>query len=241
MKWYKMDCDAQENLDMKKLVEDWGWEWYGRYWAILGKIGMLVTEKHQAFALQTNNGQPFPLKLLSDDLSTTVERLSDFCNYLADNHLIDKKVWYTKSLIFAPKLRERADEYTKKLLTKSRHSPEQEVEVEVDKIKKKNAIPTDAEEVAKYLRELIDKNPSLSVDVVLESNKFFDHFSSNGWRVGGKAIMKDWRAAVRNWLRNRKDENGTNRSGSSKGYGGVRKNYQFDPSKYPTLQRPASK
>jgi len=30
---------------------------------------------------------------------------------------------------------------------------------------------------------------------------FFDHYSSNGWRVGGKSPMKDWRAAVRNWER----------------------------------------
>jgi len=30
---------------------------------------------------------------------------------------------------------------------------------------------------------------------------FFDHFESNGWRIGGRTAMKDWRAAVRNWVR----------------------------------------
>ncbi|MGV2332942.1 MAG UNVERIFIED_CONTAM: hypothetical protein LVR18_02030 [Planctomycetaceae bacterium] len=30
---------------------------------------------------------------------------------------------------------------------------------------------------------------------------FFDHFEANGWKVGGKAPMKDWKAAVRNWVR----------------------------------------
>jgi hypothetical protein len=30
---------------------------------------------------------------------------------------------------------------------------------------------------------------------------FHDHFEANGWKVGGKALMKDWRAAVRNWVR----------------------------------------
>jgi hypothetical protein len=35
----------------------------------------------------------------------------------------------------------------------------------------------------------------------LEAEKFFDHFTANGWRVGGKAPMKDWRAAFRNWCR----------------------------------------
>lgn len=30
---------------------------------------------------------------------------------------------------------------------------------------------------------------------------FIDHFSSNGWKVGGKAVMKDWKASLRNWIR----------------------------------------
>lgn len=34
--------------------------------------------------------------------------------------------------------------------------------------------------------------------------EFFDHFQSNGWLVGGKAKMRDWKAAVRNWIRNKK-------------------------------------
>ena len=120
MKWYKMDCDIQDNLDMRKLIDEWGWDWFGRYCAIIGKVGMLVTEKNQTFALQTNDGSPFPVKLLANDCSTTVERLSDFCKYLANNRLIDKDAWYDKNLIFIPKLRERADEYTKKL---SFHKP----------------------------------------------------------------------------------------------------------------------
>jgi hypothetical protein len=34
-----------------------------------------------------------------------------------------------------------------------------------------------------------------------EAEKFFDHFESNGWKVGGKAPMRDWQAAARNWKR----------------------------------------
>lgn len=32
-------------------------------------------------------------------------------------------------------------------------------------------------------------------------DEFFDHFSANGWKVGGTAPMKDWKAAARNWSR----------------------------------------
>lgn len=33
---------------------------------------------------------------------------------------------------------------------------------------------------------------------------FFDHFESNGWMVGGKSKMVDWKASARNWIRNSK-------------------------------------
>lgn len=39
--------------------------------------------------------------------------------------------------------------------------------------------------------------PSADVDA------WFDHFESNGWKVSGKAAMKDWRAALRNGNRRR--------------------------------------
>jgi hypothetical protein len=36
----------------------------------------------------------------------------------------------------------------------------------------------------------------------LEAEKFFNHFESNGWLVGGKTKMKNWKAAARNWILN---------------------------------------
>ncbi len=37
----------------------------------------------------------------------------------------------------------------------------------------------------------------------IEAEKFFNHFQSNGWRVGGKARMKDWQASAKNWMLNK--------------------------------------
>ncbi len=34
----------------------------------------------------------------------------------------------------------------------------------------------------------------------LEAEKYFNHFQSNGWLVGGRTKMKDWHAAARNWI-----------------------------------------
>ena len=34
-----------------------------------------------------------------------------------------------------------------------------------------------------------------------DAEKFFNHFESNGWKVGGKTKMKNWNAAARNWIK----------------------------------------
>lgn len=37
---------------------------------------------------------------------------------------------------------------------------------------------------------------------------FHDYFTSNGWKVSGRTLMKDWKASARNWIRNDKEWNG---------------------------------
>ena len=36
----------------------------------------------------------------------------------------------------------------------------------------------------------------------IEAQRFFNYFESNGWLVGGRTKMKDWKAAARNWMLN---------------------------------------
>ena len=36
----------------------------------------------------------------------------------------------------------------------------------------------------------------------IDAEHFYDHYEANGWRIGGKSPMKDWRAAVRTWEKN---------------------------------------
>lgn len=54
--------------------------------------------------------------------------------------------------------------------------------------------PPTQEEVFNYMLEK-------GVNSRMESEKFFDYYSSKGWLVG-KSKMKDWKASVRNWLKN---------------------------------------
>jgi hypothetical protein len=36
----------------------------------------------------------------------------------------------------------------------------------------------------------------------IEAERFFNHFQSNGWLVGGKSKMYDWKASANNWILN---------------------------------------
>jgi len=60
-------------------------------------------------------------------------------------------------------------------------------------IKEKMKIPPDKKEVAEYISERGNK-----IDVDL----WYDTYQSKGWMIG-KNKMKDWKAAVRTWERNR--------------------------------------
>jgi hypothetical protein len=38
--------------------------------------------------------------------------------------------------------------------------------------------------------------------LAVEGQKFFNHYESNGWLVGGKTPMRNWQASARNWMLN---------------------------------------
>ena len=62
--------------------------------------------------------------------------------------------------------------------------------------KTKRFAKPDLIEVGRYMVERGLSNSSASA----ESQGFFDHYESNGWKVG-KNPMKCWKAAVRNWTK----------------------------------------
>lgn len=63
--------------------------------------------------------------------------------------------------------------------------------VPVSNTKKKRFVKPTVEEVKQYC---IERNNCVNAE------QFYDHYESNGWKVG-KNSMKDWKAAVRTWER----------------------------------------
>lgn len=64
------------------------------------------------------------------------------------------------------------------------------------KMKIQNFTIPDLQEVKSYFLE--------KENTIIEAEKFYNYFESNGWLVGGKTKMKDWKAAARNWMLNAK-------------------------------------
>lgn len=50
-----------------------------------------------------------------------------------------------------------------------------------------------------------------------EGATFWDHFESNGWKVGGKTAMKNWQSAAKNWVRRNNTNQRANNGKRSKG------------------------
>jgi hypothetical protein len=74
----------------------------------------------------------------------------------------------------------------------------------------KDRVDSEIDQPTKSKREIFI-SPSLEEAILffkeknktnLDAEKFFNHFESNGWLVGGKSKMKNWQAAARNWILN---------------------------------------
>jgi len=60
-------------------------------------------------------------------------------------------------------------------------------------------IPPTELEIESYIMDELKNIPSNQIKNI--SSSIFDYYQSKGWLVG-KSKMKDWQAAVRNWVRN---------------------------------------
>lgn len=80
--------------------------------------------------------------------------------------------------------------------------------------KKNDFVPPEITEVREYF--VLQKYTGI------EAEKFFNHFTSNGWLVSGKTPMRNWQAAANKWMLN---SNSFNKSSKSNLHATTEKNY----------------
>ena len=93
-------------------------------------------------------------------------------------------------------------------ISSRRPNPEREVQKDEGKGKEGRFAPPPIDQVqAFFLEEGSTAN---------EAENYHNYFESNGWLVGGKAKMKNWKAAARNWIKRSANFSSTERSPSGK-------------------------
>jgi hypothetical protein len=88
-------------------------------------------------------------------------------------------------------------EKQKELFRPENSNPENPERKKVAKKKENENVPSNLNQVLAFFK--LENYPEL------EGRKFFNHFQSNGWKVGGKTPMKDWQAAANKWMLNSKN------------------------------------
>jgi hypothetical protein len=71
-----------------------------------------------------------------------------------------------------------------------------------ERVEKKNLIAKNLKEMTIPLPGEVNEYFASQNSDSIEGEKFFNYYTSNGWKIGGKAKMKNWQAAARNWLLN---------------------------------------
>jgi len=117
MKWIKHFANAHNNLKFQPIIEKYGWVGYAWYWILLE----LVAEQGADFRITGSKGWIYHSARLFE---LSDESLKEYLDLLAKNKLISRKA-LSNNTLYIPKMKEYADEYTKKVRSKSGVTPEQ--------------------------------------------------------------------------------------------------------------------
>lgn len=139
---------------------------------------------------------------LSDRWHWSRHKVSDFLNVLENEQMITQKRDNKKTLItivnygIYQDIEEEKGHQKDIKRTSEGHQKDTNKNIKNDKNEKNNnIIPPKVEWIESYCKE---RNNTV------DAQQFFDFYESKNWFIG-KNKMKDWKAAVRTWERNRKD------------------------------------
>ena len=190
MKWFKHQAVAVKDEKIQLLMDEFGTAGYAIFFILLELCAEKLDEKLNP---EIKISWPY-IERLTHSRRSTVRQVASRC---ASVGLLVAEVNDLELICKIPNLLKNIDETTRKFRNRSRLIPdidkEQEQERDRDRERENRHIPPVIDDVKTYFTE---------IEIPLQAEAFFDHFSSNGWRIGGKTQMRDWKAAARNWKRN---------------------------------------
>ena len=111
----------------------------------------------------------------------------------------EKKLNFTNSIFDEVQELDIKVEKEKKLREKKKKKEEEVSSIQSTNISEKSS--------SRFLKPTLEETQIYFLEKnfpEIEAQRFFNYFESNGWLVGGRTKMKDWKAAARNWMLNTK-------------------------------------
>ena len=215
MQFFKHYTNMRNDVKIKRVIKRYGLKGYGLYNAIIESIAEslcserplpTLEETAQDIAEQYNDDTAAINDIMSYMLKQGLFELDEITGRIICHKLYR---FIDKSQTRSPEIRQMIENYKqntiksiechRQIKTVSDKSDRVEVEesrveveVEVEVEKKARFTPPTAAEVQAYLDEI--GNHTINRD------SFIDYYESKGWMIG-KNKMKDWKAAVRTWVR----------------------------------------
>lgn len=200
MKWFKHDADASNDAKLRKLRHKYGAQGYGIYWYCLELIARNVEKHNLTFELEHD------AELIAEDFRLSPEIVQEMMVFMVNLGLFEN----SDGVITCLKMASRTDEYTAQLIRNIKKSPDslpivsedppdniRGIRIEENRIENnrptKVFTPPSVEEVSAYCKERQN-----GIDPIA----FVNHYQANGW-FRGKTKIKDWKACVITWEKNR--------------------------------------
>ena len=157
MKWFSHDCDSLSNPKIKVLIYRHGITAYGVYFGLLEIIGKEIDGNQEPHEMGLFP-KCFPLELLAAEFRIELDKLIKIIDSIADLGLINNEKWSQDKIIFCPKLIQRADDYTRKII---RSKSKQDKDKNSSKLEDNtNNIDTNSGQCPDNVMTHSEKNPS---------------------------------------------------------------------------------
>jgi hypothetical protein len=194
---------------LQSVMLDYGLEGYGLYWYCIELIAQRVNGENLTFELEHD------AKIIARNTGSTPQKVEQMMTSFINLGLLNADNGH----VFCLKLASRCDDFTAKAVRRNGVKTVINQSVGVSPILSDKVHLEEEEEVRRKKKEIDKKNkesprfsPPTHQEALVyfteqgandsnEAHKFIDFYEMKGWMVG-KNKMKDWKAAVRNWLKN---------------------------------------